>query len=102
MFKYLKLLLRFKDVSKVYKEENFNKEKPWWLSRRFFGAVITFVGVLSVAFFGVDIDVATQNTLVDNVGIVAESLDKIIPSIITLYGIILGIVGTIKKLTKGE
>jgi hypothetical protein len=55
MFKYLRLLAQWKDVGKIYKEEN-GIDKPWYVSRRFFGTVVVFLGGALYAFFNVTID----------------------------------------------
>jgi hypothetical protein len=96
MFKYLKLLAQWKDVGKVYKEEN-GIDKPWYVSRRFFGTVVVFIGGALYAFFNVTIDANTVTVLADNVTTIGGVIKEVIPAIVVLYGAITGIIGAVKK-----
>jgi hypothetical protein len=96
MFKYLKLIAQWKDVSKAYKEEN-GIDKPWYVSRRFFGTVVTFIGGALYAFFNVTIDADTVTILADNVTTLGSVIKEAIPAIVALYGAITGIIGAVKK-----
>ena len=95
-FKYLKLIAGFKDVSKVYREEN-KTDKPWYLSRRFFGSAIAFISLVVVTLFGIDITSIAQVSIVDSITVISESIVKVIPALTTLYGSILAIVGIFKN-----
>lgn len=97
---YLKLIFQFKDVSEVYKEENQGAEKPGWISRRFWGVVVAFLGAALTVVFGIVLDPTVIATLPDLITAIATGLKTIIPPILTLYGIILGIIGKIKQAKK--
>jgi hypothetical protein len=96
MFKYLKLLAQWKDVGKVYKEEN-GVDKPWYVSRRFFGAVVVFIGGALYAFFDVTIGADMVPILTDSMATIGGVIKEVIPAIVVLYGAITGIIGAVKK-----
>ncbi len=96
MFKYLKLLAMWKDVSKVYKEEN-GIGKPWYISRRFFGVVFVFIGGSLYAFFGITIPTDTVSTITDNLATLGNIVKDAIPVVVALYGAITSLIGVIKK-----
>jgi hypothetical protein len=96
MFKYLKLLAQWKDVSKAYKEEN-GKDKPWYVSRRFFGVVVVFIGGALYTFFNITIDANTVTILADNVTTLGGVIREAVPAVVALYGAITGIIGALKK-----
>lgn len=92
--KYIPLLLKFKDVTDVYKEET-GEDKPWYLSRTFLGSAIAFISTCLTVFFGIVVDAGTVQIVVDNIS-------TIIPAIIALYGIVMTFVGQIKKKSTKE
>jgi hypothetical protein len=87
--KYIPLLLKFKDVTDVYKKET-GENKPWYISRTFFGSAIAFIFTCLAVFFGLVVDANT-------VAIVADNAYTISSAIVALYGIIMTFVGQIKK-----
>ena len=88
-FKYLPVLLKFKSVADIYKDEQ-GKNKPAIISRRFVGAVIILIG----AYLGVRYGISAE---MFNVEQITEHLMSIISSVTLLYGIIMGIIGYIKR-----
>ena len=88
-FKYILLILEFKNVAQAYAEET-GKEKPFWLSRRFIGAVITACGAAATVYFGITVP---QDTLSE----IATTIETILSAAVTLYGLALTVVGLIKK-----
>jgi len=92
IFKYLKLLGRFRNVTDAYEEET-GKVRPAYLSRRFVGAVVIFVGAMLSLYFGVEI---SENILTN----ITESLEKIAAAGIVLYGLVMEIVGIVKAKKK--
>jgi len=87
--KYIPLLLRFKDVTEVYKEET-GENKPWYMSRTFLGSAIAFIFTCLAVFFGIVVDAGTIEIVVNNIS-------TIISAIVALYGIIMTFIGQIKK-----
>ena len=89
LFKYIALLMQFRDISRIYIEER-GKEKPFWLSRRFIGAVITACGAAATVYFGVTIstEILTEIT---------STVETILSAAVTLYGLTLTVVGLIKR-----
>ena len=87
--KYIPLLLRFKDVTEVFKEET-GKDKPWYMSRTFLGSAIAFIFTCLAVFFGIVVDAGTIEIIVNNVS-------TIISGVVAVYGIILTLIGQIKK-----
>lgn len=87
--KYLPLILKFKNISEVYQEET-GQGKPFYMSRRFIGLVITVIFAIVTIWTGVTVDDAISLQIADN--IVA-----VITAVITLYGVVLGIIGQVKK-----
>lgn len=92
IFKYLKLLGRFRDIEDVYKEET-GKTRPAYLARRFLGAVVVFIGAVLCLQFDVKID---ENILTN----ITESIEKIIATCFVLYGLVMEIVGIVKRKKK--
>lgn len=101
MFKYIKLLLQWKDIRNVYREER-GKEKPWFASRRFIGLVILFIGAVLKTFFDIYLPPETIESLTDNAVLLGTVIDTIIPVLVSLYGAITYIIGQIKRSAKGE
>lgn len=87
--KYLPAILKFRQVSTIYQEET-GKDKPFYVSRRFIGAVITAIGAILSIYLGVKIDENLLSTLSDNV-------ETLITAIVALYGLIMLIIGHIKR-----
>lgn len=101
MFKYFKLIAAFKDVREVYEAER-TSGKPWWLSRRFFGAVMVFFGLVLAYFFDVRLTPEQAQTAADSVTTISQSVEKLVTAGVTLYGIIMTIVGAIKRNKGGD
>ena len=93
LLKYMPLVALFKDVSASYQEET-GAGRPFYLSRRFIGAVIALAGGAATIAFGITIDATVLNQLTDN-------LEKGISAIVVLYGVILTIVGAFKAKKNG-
>ena len=89
ILKYLSLILRFKNISKVYQEET-GQGKPFYISRRFIGLIITAVFAVITIWTGVTIDEVLSLQVADHVV-------AVITAVIALYGIILGIIGHFKR-----
>lgn len=96
MWKYLRLIGGFKDVSKIYKEEN-GTGKPWYISRRFWGALFTFIGCLLYAVLDVTVPAETLASMSENIATLAGAVSKAVPVAITLYGAIMEVVGIVKR-----
>ena len=90
--KYLPLVGLFKDVSQAYEEEH-GAGRPFYLSRRFIGAVIALVGGFAAVQFGVTLDADTLTHL-------ADSTEKLLSAGVALYGAVLAIVGAFKARKK--
>lgn len=89
LLKYLPLLLRGKGIADIYREET-GQGKPIYLSRRFVGAVVVVIFAALTTYTGISIDEGLSLQVADNTA-------TIITAVITLYGIILGIVGHFKR-----
>ena len=87
--KYLPLLLQGRSIATAYKEET-GQGKPFYLSRRLIGLVITLIGAIVSLYFGVTLDSAILASIADN-------MVTVISAIATLYGVIIGIIGVIRK-----
>jgi phage-related protein len=96
MFKYLKLLGSFRDVTKVYEEEK-SGPKPWYVSRRLFGTVFMFIGLVLQIIFDTVITPEVLEGLADNTVIILEAIQKIIPAVTAIYGASVTTIGTIKR-----
>jgi len=97
MWKYIKLLGLWKDVRKVYAQENQGKDKPWYISRRFFGAVVVLIGGTLYTFLSITVPADMLYTMADNITTISTALKDVIPAAISLYGAITSIVGMVKK-----
>jgi hypothetical protein len=87
-WKYLKYLFQLKDISDIFKEEN-TAEKPWYLSKRFIGAVITFIfGAFSIGVSEGDIAQLTDQILL---------VSGVVPSV---YGLIMLVIGLFQKIRR--
>jgi hypothetical protein len=100
MFKYLKLLGMWKDVREVYQEEK-GADKPWYVSRRFFGAVVVFIGGALYAFFDVALPADLTDTMADNAAVIGGLVKDLVPAAVALYGAATSLVGILKKSAKG-
>ena len=87
--KYLPLLLQGRSIAAAYKEET-GAGKPFYLSRRLIGLIITLIGAVVSLYFGVTLDSAILASIADNVV-------TVISAIVTLYGVVIGVIGVIKK-----
>lgn len=83
--KYLSLILRFRNVAEVYKEET-GEGKPFYLSRRFIGLLITIIFAIVTVRTGITIDEALSAQI-------AEHVVSLITALVALYGIILTVIG---------
>lgn len=92
LLKYIKLFGLFKNVQGAYKTET-GKDRPAYLSRRFIGAVIILGGAVLSLECGVKIDETLLASISDNI-------EKIVAAGIVLYGLVMGIVGTVKRKKK--
>ena len=97
MWKYVKLLAKWKDVRQKYAEENQGKQKPWYYSRRFFGAVIAFVGYALFTFLNITIDESMITSLADNFTALATAIGKAVSAFLVIYGHAKTIYGWIKR-----
>ena len=100
MFKYFKLLAQWKDVRKAYEEEK-GQNKPWYISRRFFGAVVVFIGGALYAFFDVALPVELTDTMADNAAVIGGLIKDLVPAAVALYGAATTLVGVLRKSAKG-
>ncbi len=100
MWKYIKMLTAFKNVSKAYQEEK-GTGKPWWLSRRFFGSVFALVGIVLSAFLGLSLEPDQLEQLANLTTDLAGCIERLVAVGISLYGIVLAIIGAIAK-TRNE
>lgn len=87
--KFIPLILRGKSIAEAYKEEA-GQGKPIYLSRRFMGLVLAFIGAIVSMYFGVTLDANILSTM-------SDSVVTVISAVVTLYGVILGIIGIIKR-----
>lgn len=87
-WKYLEYLFKLKDISEIYKEEN-STEKPWYLSKRFIGAVLTFIfSALSLGLTEADVAALTDQIIL---------VSSAVP---TIYGLIMLIKGIFDKIKR--
>ena len=89
--KFLPLVMMFKDVTDAMQaaKKDATADRPWFLSRRFVGAVMTVVfAVISIAS-GVTLDANVVSSITDSAFAMVSSGG-------VLYGLILLIVGAIK------
>jgi hypothetical protein len=87
--KYLPLILKFKNVSDAYEAEK-GGDKPFWLTRRFIGAVIASIGAVAAYLGGITI----SPEILDEI---TKSLETVMATGVTLYGLIMAIVGMLTK-----
>ena len=92
--KYLPLILQFKQVATAYEAEK-GKEKPFYLTRRFIGAVIASVGAVAAYFGGVTISPEIMDEITAN-------LETVLATGVTLYGLIMAVVGLLTKKKQEE
>lgn len=101
-FKYIGLMLRFKDVKKIYAEENLDKSKPALLSRRFLGAVIALGGAAMTAIYGITIEPEKLTSLVDTIENLGKALPVVYGAVLSLKGFYDTYVKTLKETPKLE
>ena len=89
LFKYFSLILKLKDISNVYEEEK-GQNKPFYLSRRFFGVVIIAIFAFLSIQFGFDMSALSPD-------VIANHIVNAVQAFIGLYGIIMVIVGYFKR-----
>ena len=92
MFKLLKfvpLVALGKDVRASVNEES-GKDRPFWLSRRFVGSVLTLIAGFAAIQFGVKLDAETITHLTDNI-------TQLATTIMTLWGLVVTVIGYVKK-----
>lgn len=87
--KYLPLVSLMQNVSDTYKEGT-GKDRPAYLSRRFIGALIVAVG----AFLSIQSGMTIDQNILDQI---IENTDRLISAGIALYGLIVVIVGVVKR-----
>jgi hypothetical protein len=87
--KFLPAILALKDVTVAFKEER-KEDKPFYLSQRFWGILITSIGGVVAVFFGVKLDPTTITSL-------SEGIVGLITIGITVYGTIMTAKGVIDK-----
>lgn len=100
--KYLALLFSFKDVSAAWEAEK-GEPKPFFLKKRVMGSAITLGSVGISAVLGYEIDKALivqsidlLNDTIQNAYAIYQLINiKIIPAVLTLYGIIMAVKGKI-------
>jgi len=96
LLKYLKLIATFRQVADEYKKDN-GKDKPLVLSRRFFGLLFTITGAVITQFTGTTIFPVQMENLADSTKTIWDSIQVAYPHLIELYGIIMLIVGQIRR-----
>ena len=92
MFKLLKfvpLVALGKDVRASVSEES-GKDRPFWLSRRFVGSVLTLIAGFAAIQFGVKLDAETIAHLTDNI-------TQLATTIMTLWGLVVTVIGYFKR-----
>lgn len=93
ILKYLKLILSFRQVSEVYREDN-GKDKPFTLTRRFWGILISTLSGLVLVATGVEIP---AEALAGDISAVWDNINAVIPHVTAIYGVVMVIIGEIKK-----
>jgi hypothetical protein len=88
-WRYLKVLLTFRDVTRIYREDT-GESTPGWMSRRFWGGVVLMV-TLALKNFGTEIDSIQADLWVDTLYNAATGL-------ISAYGVVMVIVGGFRRL----
>lgn len=101
-FKYIGLMLGFKNVKKIYAEENLGKEKPFYLSRRFLGAVVTFGGAVSAAMYGITLEPEKLSGITDALENLGKALPVVYGAVLSLKGFYDTYVKTLKAVPKME
>jgi hypothetical protein len=85
--KYIPILLKFKDVTKVWKAEGLDvSTKPFWLSRRFVGVVLIIISGILTSHFGIKIAEADVKTFADALIGLAQAATVIYGSVEVLVG----------------
>jgi hypothetical protein len=94
LIKYWGLIMRLRDVNDIYQAEK-QQGKPWYLSRRFVGSVVTLVGLGLSVHYGVSLDEKSLQAIADNIL-------SVITAGVTLYGLIMTIVGAVGAAKRGR
>jgi hypothetical protein len=89
LLKFLPMIFKLQDVSKAYEEEK-GIGKPWYLSRRFFGALLVVVFAFLSIQFGFDLKELDPN-------VIANHIVNAIQAFVGLYGAVMVLVGFFKK-----
>lgn len=87
--KFLPLVMMLKDVSDAYQSET-AQNRPFYLSRRFIGALLAIVGAALSIALGVTIDANIASSITD-------SIITIVTAGMSLWGAVVGVIGVIKK-----
>jgi hypothetical protein len=97
MFKYIGLLLKFRDITDAYCEEK-GKNPSIFMSKRVIGATMAlFFGALDA--YGIQWDQMSKDYLMQN----AQNLIPQIAALgLTLYGVALAIVGMFQSAKRGK
>jgi len=93
IFKYLKFILTFREVADVYREDN-GKNKPFTLTRRFWGVLISAISGIVMVATGVSIP---AEALAGDISIVWDNINAVIPHVTAVYGVVMAVIGEIKK-----
>ncbi len=87
--RFLPLIMKGKSIADAYRDET-GQDKPFYMSRRFIGAAIAFIGAALGIASGIQLDANVLDSITGNV-------EVLISAGIALYGGILAIVGVVKK-----
>jgi len=91
LLKYIPLVALGKDITNALKQKG--TDRPAYLTRRFVGAAIIFIGAFLSIQFGVTIEENIIQQMIDDT-------DKLIAMAIAGYGAVLGIYGTVRAIVK--
>src|SRR3990167_8121072 len=94
LFKFVPLAAAGKDVASAYKETT-GKDRPFYLSRRFIGSVLTLIAGFVAIRFGVKFDPSDISSFADNI-------EKVVTAGGALYGLGLTFYGYFKRAKKEE
>ena len=102
-FKYLKLILQFKQVTSIFKSDT-GKDKSVLLGRTALGSLITVVSSAVVLATGYNIDQGTADIILNQLSVIStqgaiikDAFVALMPSLGILYGIALAIKGRLDK-----
>lgn len=100
-FKYLPKLLMGKNVYEMYKAEHQGKEKPWVISLRFIGALVTFLSVLVYSAYNITITPDTLSIIIANVKTLYDAIVTICTAISGACGAVVFFIGLFRKMKRG-